>query len=74
MKIRPILRYRRFLPASVVMLSGLGAPGCDQKLGGDVPVTPKMQEQWQKEQQKQERQVQQSQSAILPTDDSSTEQ
>lgn len=69
MKIRPTLRYHHFLPASVVMLSGLTAPGCDQKLGGDVPVTPEMQEQWQKERQKQELQVQQSQEAVLPAAD-----
>lgn len=69
MKIRPVLKQQ----SAISVVPALGStllPGCDRKLAGDVSVTPKMQEQWQTEQQKQELQVQQSQAGILPADDS----
>lgn len=54
MKIRPVLKQLSVIPMTIALGSVL-LPGCDRKLGGDVPMTPELQEQWQSEEQNQER-------------------
>lgn len=54
MKIRPVLTQQSAISVALALGSTL-LPGCDQKLGGDVPMTPEMQKKWQSEEQKQER-------------------
>ena len=54
MKIRPVLTHQSAISVALALGSTL-LPGCDQKLGGDVPMTPEMQKKWQSEEQKQER-------------------
>lgn len=46
MKIRPVLKQQSVISMAVALGSTL-FPGCDQKLGGDVPMTPEMQKKWQ---------------------------
>ena len=53
MKIRPVLTQQSAISVALALGSTL-LPGCDQKLGGDVPMTPEMQKKWQSEEQKQE--------------------
>lgn len=52
MKIRPVLKQRSVLSMAVALGSTLFT-GCDQKLGGDVPMTPEMQKKWQEAEQNQ---------------------
>lgn len=54
MKIRPVLTQQSAISVALALGSTL-LPGCDQKLGGDVSMTPEMQKKWQSEEQKQER-------------------
>lgn len=52
MTIRPVLKQPSVIPMAIALGSAL-LPGCDRKLGGDVPMTPELQKKWQTEEQKQ---------------------
>lgn len=52
MKIRPVLTQQSAISVALALGSTL-LPGCEQKLGGDVPMTPEMQKKWEAEEQKQ---------------------
>lgn len=56
MKIRPVLTQQSAISVALALGSTL-LPGCDQKLGGDVPMTPEMQKKWEAEEKKQEQAI-----------------
>lgn len=56
MTIRPVLKQPSVIPMAIALGSAL-LPGCDRKLGGDVPMTPELQKKWQTEEQKQEQTI-----------------